>query len=159
MIALALGWLYFTVPAMNAYTEGDSVYICTNGDSTRDVSMVYLHGYPITGGGYRIVDSLDVRGHEGEMDSIPYPWEGHYYLTTSDNTGEATCESNEVYVGPITGVSEGDGWPGAPRLLSMRYYDISGREIDWPPRTSCIYWQVSDWSDGTRKVRKLVHLK
>jgi hypothetical protein len=158
MIALALGWLLFTVPSFSAYSD-DTTATCDAWLPTQDLAQVKLYGYPITGGGYRLVDSVDVRGEEGQTDSIPVPWEGHFYVIASDTAGNRSCASNEAYVGPITGVTPGDGWPNPPRMLSMRWYDIQGRRFDWPPRTNCIYWQVSDWSDGTRKVRKLVHLK
>jgi hypothetical protein len=158
MMALMAGWLLFTVPSFSAYSD-DTTATCEAWQPTQDLAWVRLYGYPVTGGGWRLVDSVDVRGMEGQEDSIAAPWDGHFSVQPVDTAGNAGCWSEVAYIGPITGVTPGDGWPNPPRMLSMRWYDIQGKRIDWPPATSCVYWQVTNWSDGTRKVRKLVHLK
>lgn len=158
MIPLAVAWLYFAVPSFSSYSD-DSTALCDAYQPTQDLATMYLYGYPITGGGYRLVDSLDVRGREGQLDSMPVPWDGHFYAIASDTAGNRSCASNEAYIGLTTAVEPGDGWPNPPRLLSMRWYDIQGRPTGWPPPSSGVYWQVFDWSNGIRKVRRLVYLK
>lgn len=145
--------------------DGDSVTFvdCARPDTTkpiRHLRKVYLYGQPITGGGFRLVDSLDVRGREGLLDSIPIPYPGNFYvrstnLVTGDTLGWS-CESDVVTVYPdvTTGV-EVDTTRAAPfPPIAPTWHDVQGRRV-WTPRGTGIFFQRIRGADGQVWARRV----
>jgi len=153
----ALVPLTMTVPSTNAYVEGDSVYTCEGGEPTADVAWIRFRRYYVTGGGYQLFDSLDVRGKEGQQvtlmtDTGPG---AHYTAQPVDTLGNAGCVSDPVYKpGYVTAVGDEPVFiPG-----KVEWYDVMGRGPFDKPQSQGIYWRVQTVA-GKRISRKVVVLR
>lgn len=147
--------LLFTVPSTNQLRigEGDSTSVyCSGGEPTHDVAWVRIWRLPVSGGAWRCVDSVNVRGLEGREDSITVdPGPGaHFSAQVVDTAGNASCWSPEVlYVGPITSVQPG---PRRDGTLRVRYFDVHGRLVENPFASGIYFWYGRD--DRGRIVRR-----
>jgi len=158
LAAAALVALTLTVPSTNAYVEGDSVYVCDGGAPTSDLAWIRFRRYYVTGGGYELFDSLDVRGKEGQQVTFMVdPGPGAHYTAQSVNlSGKAGCVSDPVYKpGYVTAV--GDEPPVfIPR--DVKWYDVAGRGPFDKPQSQGVYFCVTTVA-GKRVVRKVVVLR
>lgn len=130
--------LVYTVPSLGALRyvvpdpDGDTIrYECSGGPWTAPVTVAYLYGAPVTGGGFAPVDSHSVLGMEGLADSFPAPWPGHFYVRTRNGPGPMglSCPSNVAYIPPgdLTGVpaEEVDADP----VFLCRLFDVRSRLV------------------------------
>lgn len=140
--------LIFTVPATNQLRVGvgDTAYVyCAGGDSTKDVAWIRVYRLPISGGIWRLTDSLYVRGREGLEDTVWVdPGAGaHFYVAAVDTVGNQGCASeNTVYYGPVTGV--GTESRGPPQGLDTQYFDVQGRFVRRPTASGIYFWYAKD---------------
>ena len=132
---LAATWLVFTLP-----TTGQLVWIdpsqgpdstmveCSGGPGIHEILTARLYGWPVTGGGIRLVAEHSVSGQEGQPDSFPVPWPGMFYVTTTNPAGES-CASNRVNVAPtdLTGIGTPDETLG--KVLTCVLFDVQGRRV------------------------------
>lgn len=138
----------------------DSLVVeCSGGPAITTLRAAYLWGQPLTGGGWRIVDSLAVVGMEGQADSFPAPWAGHFYVTTRNGAG-LSCASNPAYIPDstvTTGVGEGNGGPYDPMVRS-RLFDVHGRVVTGPLGAG-VYFEKRWHRSGRTTTRKVAVLK
>lgn len=138
--------LTFTVPSTQQlrYGEGDSEYVyCEGGIPTRDLAWVRVWRLPISGGAWRCVDSIYVRGMEGQQASITVePGPGAHFSTQAvDTVGNPSCWGNVFYAGPITGVGTEPRHDGA---LTVQYFDVQGRLVRDQRASGIYFWYGKD---------------
>lgn len=168
--------LLFTVPSYDANTVWippwerdtfeDSVQVTCDISTvtTNDIDSVYVYAIPNIGnwGTFRKVREFDVKGKEGQADSVSMVFPGwsaaHFYVTFIDTSGNESCASDVVFksnpmvptgVEPITVGS----------VVENSWFDVRGRKLKSKPSASGIYWQVTKINNKIIKVRKVVILK
>lgn len=132
---------------------------CSGGPAIQSLRAAYLWGMPLSGGPWRIVDSLQVSGMEGQADSFPAPWAGHFYVTTRNGAG-LSCASNPAYIPDstvTTGVGEGNGGQSDPMVRS-RLFDVRGRVVTGNPAAG-VYFEKRWYRSGRTTTRKVAVLK
>jgi len=156
--------LVYTLPTTNVGLGFDP----DTGDSTIDCSLVggpltdlkysYLYGVSADGGNPLglLILTHNVSGKAGLPDTFEvgdtFGW--HYWVQTADSSGNKSCASNVVYVGPITGVTPGEN-PDA--VVETMIFDVRGRRVT--PLASGIYFKRTKFKSGKEITRKFVFLK
>jgi hypothetical protein len=94
--------------------------------------MDYLYGQPVTGGGFRRVDSLDARGHEGLRDSFVVTVSGNYYVTARNNVGESCAPPAPitVYVDGVPTSVDPTPLPKPDPIVDWKLFDARGRKVN-----------------------------
>lgn len=154
----SLIWLAFTVPAANADVVDTTYWNCFGGPPTQDVATVSVHWWPISGGASYVIASKDVRGKEGQADSIGVEDRpGHYWSTATDTAGNVSCPSNWVtrLPGDMTAVEESAADP----VVKTLFFDVHGRRLRGPPKASGIYFWRKYHKSGAVKQGRTVVLK
>lgn len=170
--------LLFTIPSTGQDRSmiwdpdaGDSVLHvdCTGTAAIHDSILVRLYGQPVTGGGFRVIDSHWAVDRFGAADSFATPWPGNFYVTTANHVGES-CASAVVTILPsdLTAVEPtADSDP----IVSCRLFNVRGALVAWLPRTawserilrvalpSGIYWIKAITASRHALVRRILVLR
>lgn len=153
--------LEYTIPRFNAlvmYPGTDSAgAVCEDsGDTLRDLRWTALYGYPITGGGWRLIRLKDVSGRVGEPDTLDVDDGWSYYVAARDSLSHEGCHSNIVSLpGTATGVPT---VPAGPPIVRREVYDVQGRLVK-TRAASGIYFVRTFYADGATRTTKVVIVK
>lgn len=162
---LALATITFTLPSTgqrvwtNPSQGEDSLMVeCSGGAAIHELRTVRRYWNPVGGGGWRLAEEKDVRGKEGQTDSLTFdPGQGgHLYLTATNTVGES-CASSQVYVSGSITTGVPDSGAGDP-ITSSRHFDVQGRlvlEIE----KSGIYFRRDVRASGLVTTKKVLVLK
>lgn len=160
----AAATIEYTLPAYDAKVEfagTDSAGISCDISVTPlvDLETAVLHGYPLTGGGWRVIREKDVRGRAGEQDTMQVDTGWNYFITTKDTSGNESCASPTVSIpGTVTGVPV-DPYLGKVKVREA-YFSVTGRmEEARRPFASGVYWLVTWYLDRSVKVEKIIIIK
>lgn len=126
--------------------DGDSAYVyCSGGPETHDLLRIRYYRLLVTGGGWTLVDSSEVRGMEGveiskTLDAGPGSW---WYVTAVDTTGrnESCANQDVLYHGPVTSVPIDARRIGT---LRARFFTPDGRKVERPVASGIYFWQGID---------------
>jgi len=132
---LLVGWLVFTLPSTGQHSwvdpsqGADSMMVeCNGAEQIHQLLTARLYGWPVTGGGPRLVAEHSAVGREGRPDSFQVPWPGLFYVTATNPKGES-CASATVTVAPpdLTGVGTAD--QPLDELVGCTLFDVRGRRV------------------------------
>lgn len=159
MNALALlVTVWLTLPRCQAVAGCDSMLVVCNGSSC-DTAVTCLPETQLATlrvwwwerwtPSPRILREKDVRGREGQRDSLQLPdWPvASVFVTTLDSAGNESCPSNMTTVNGTVAVDPAD-------LPEIRWYDVQGRRVRCPS-TPGVYFR-EERTRTTRSHRKVV---
>ena len=151
LIAAAMAPLILTLPTLNAGTPPQ----CTGSTSTQDIQEVRVYR-SIGGGPFTLHATKNVDGREGQPDTVWVdPGTGaSFYATVADTTGNESCPSTALYIGPITGADS----EAVDRVVQVLYYDVHGRLVG-DRRARGVYWETRRYLSGRVVTKKLVLLR
>ena len=156
--------IVFTLPTsgqlkvVTPSAQGDSIgYECSGGQAIHQLTTATLYFIPLTGGGWRAVQSHSIAGKEGRPDSFAVSMGGHYYVTASNPVGES-CASEMAYVVDPTVTGIDPDQQSYDRIVRSELFDVQGRRIQKQYRSG-VYWSVDIYASGRIVAHKKVLLK
>jgi hypothetical protein len=152
LVVAALTPLFLTLPSTSAVRSPSQ---CIGPVETADIQELRVYR-TVEGGNPRLVLTKDVRGREGQADTVYVDAEpgASFHATVTDTAGNESCPSAPLAVDRVVL----DDSEVVDYVVEIRRFDAHGRRVGATP-ASGVYWEMRRYLSGRIVTIKRVHLR